>query len=53
MTAAVEATADLPDELARRGRGSDPRLLPPAAEQLRNDTGLPITPGGRQDLRSS
>jgi len=23
----------------------------PAAEQMRNDTGLPITPSGRQDLR--
>jgi hemoglobin len=52
MLAAVDSvTSELPDEtgadvaLALRG------YFMPAAEQMRNDTGLPITPSGRSDLR--
>jgi hemoglobin len=52
MLAAVdEVTADLPDEI----RDDDARSLRdyfnPVAEQMRNDTGLPISPSGREDLR--
>jgi hemoglobin len=52
MLAAVDSvTSELPDHirddvaLALRG------YFMPAAEQMRNDTGLPITPSGRSDLR--
>ena len=54
MLAAIdEVTAALPedirDEVAAALRG----YFMPAAEQMRNDTGLPITQSGRSDLRGS
>ena len=55
MLAAVdEATADLPDGArATRSRAALRGYFTPAAEQMRNDTGLPITQSGRGDLRGS
>src|SRR5215210_1282926 len=53
MLAAVdEVTAALPDpELAAAVNETLRGYFTPAAEQMRNDTGLPISPSGREDLR--
>jgi len=52
MLAAVdEVTADLPDEIRDDVARSLRDYFNPAAEQMRNDTGLPISPSGREDLR--
>jgi len=52
MLAAVdEVTADLPDEIRDDVARSLRDYFNPVAEQMRNDTGLPISPSGREDLR--